>query len=113
MKASLRMVSSKTLYSSLHLPPSASQSQIKAQYYLLSKKYHPDTNKASHDAHEKFLEINNAYQTLFNKEKRALYDKSLQIKNTKTGPSMSHRHARKVYPSDWILYKNKNGPDVG
>lgn len=38
----------------------AAQSEIKKTYYQLAKKWHPDTNKEK-DAHEKFMEIQEAY----------------------------------------------------
>ena len=47
----------------LELQPGASQAAIKSAYRKLSKKYHPDINKED-EAHEKFLEIHEAYKFL-------------------------------------------------
>ena len=38
-----------------------------------AQKYHPDRNSSA-DAKEKFAAINEAYETLGNEEKRAIYD---------------------------------------
>lgn len=58
-------------YEILGVPRNASQAEIKNAFYKLAHKYHPDKGG---DA-EKFKEINGAYQTLSNAEKRAQYDK--------------------------------------
>jgi len=60
-------------YDMLETTPKASQKQIKAAYYRLSKKYHPDVNKSS-DAQEKFAMIAEAYEVLGNRRTRSLYD---------------------------------------
>lgn len=39
----------------------------------MAKKYHPDVNKAS-NAQAKYVEINEAYETLGNEGKRRIYD---------------------------------------
>lgn len=61
----------KDYYRILGVPRSASPEEIKNAYRRLAHKYHPDKGG---DA-EKFKEINEAYQVLSNKEKRAQYDK--------------------------------------
>jgi len=61
----------KDYYDILGVPHDASPEEIKKAFYKLAHKYHPDKGG---DA-EKFKEINEAYQVLSNKEKRAQYDK--------------------------------------
>ncbi|CAD8134894.1 unnamed protein product [Paramecium octaurelia] len=65
--------SKRDLYELLGVPKNASQNDIKKAYYGLAKKYHPDANP-SKDAKEKFAEINNAYETLSDENKRRVYD---------------------------------------
>ncbi len=50
--------------------------EIKLSYRQLAKKYHPDTNKTP-EAEEKFKDVNEAYATLTNEEKRKKYDKQV------------------------------------
>lgn len=60
-------------YEVLGLQKGASQEDIKRAYRSLAKKYHPDINKEP-GAEEKFKEINEAYDTLSDEQKRARYD---------------------------------------
>ena len=49
--------------------------EIRRSYRQLSKKYHPDTtNFSATVAKAKFQQLNEAYATLSNPERRALYD---------------------------------------
>lgn len=63
----------KDYYSILGVSKDASDDEIKHAYRKLSKKWHPDINKAP-DAEAKFKEINEAYETLSDPQKRANYD---------------------------------------
>ena len=65
---------SKSLYDTLGVSESASESEIKKAYRKLARQYHPDVNK-SPGAEEKFKEINAAYEVLSDKEKKAQYDR--------------------------------------
>ena len=51
----------------------ASQSDLKKAYFKLAKEYHPDVNKTD-GAKEKFAEINEAYETLGDENKKRIYD---------------------------------------
>jgi len=62
-------------YGILGINPDASVITIRQAYRELSKRYHPDTTKLSPlEAKIKFQQLNEAYGTLSNPEKRALYD---------------------------------------
>ncbi|CAG8523269.1 1440_t:CDS:1 [Paraglomus brasilianum] len=67
-------------YDTLGVFPDTDKSQIKAQFYQLSKKYHPDLNQGDETAHEKFLKINEAYSILGDDTKRREYDRSIKHK---------------------------------
>lgn len=60
-------------YETLGLDRNASEDEIRKAYRKLSKKYHPDLNKAP-DAEKKFKEVNDAYDILKDPQKKAQYD---------------------------------------
>ncbi len=64
---------SNSLYDTLEITSSASESEIKKAYRKLARQYHPDVNKDA-GAEDKFKEINAAYEVLSDKEKRSKYD---------------------------------------
>ncbi|MGC8586947.1 MAG: molecular chaperone DnaJ [Candidatus Micrarchaeia archaeon] len=68
------MPGDKDYYKILGVSKSASQDEIKKAYRELALKYHPDLNKGSKEAEEKFKEINEAYAVLGDPEKRKQYD---------------------------------------
>jgi hypothetical protein len=72
------ITSETTYYALLGLHPSASSLEIRRAYRELSKRYHPDTTDLSTDtATRKFQQLNEAYATLSNPERRVLYDQKI------------------------------------
>lgn len=67
------MATKKDFYDILGVPRNADKDKIKSAYRELAKKYHPDINKEP-GAEEKFKEIKEAYDVLYDDEKRANYD---------------------------------------
>ncbi len=66
-------------YEILKISQNATNSQIKASYKQLAKKYHPDLYRGDREfAEEKMKEINEAYDILSNPETKAEYDEYLQ-----------------------------------
>ena len=63
----------KNPYDVLGVDKNASDDDIRKAFRKLSKKYHPDLNKAP-DAEAKFKEVNAAYELLKDPQKRAQYD---------------------------------------
>src|SRR3972149_7122800 len=61
-------------YETLGVPRNATPEEVKKAFRRLAMKYHPDRNK-SHDAHDRFKAINEAYEVLSDPERRAMYDR--------------------------------------
>jgi len=64
----------KDYYEVLGLDKSADEREIKRSYRKLALKFHPDKNKNSKAAEEKFKEASEAYEVLSNKSKKIRYD---------------------------------------
>ncbi|RNA15524.1 dnaJ -like protein [Brachionus plicatilis] len=60
-------------YHTLGVSRNADERKIKDAYRKKAKDWHPDRNK-SPEAHEKFMQINKAYEILSDSERRSLYD---------------------------------------
>lgn len=69
----------KNLYEILEVSQKATKTDIKKSYKKLILKYHPDKNNQG--TSEKFLEIKNAYDILYDDNARELYDKFIIIDN--------------------------------
>ena len=82
---------SKDLYAILGVTPHATQQQIKEAYYKSSMKYHPDRNRGSPEAHQKFTALTDAYSILGQYELRKKYDKGL-LHQYPRQPHSVHRH---------------------
>lgn len=61
-------------YKVLDIAKDADEKTIKSAYRRLSKQYHPDKNSAP-EAHDKFIEIGQAYEILSDAQKRLNYDR--------------------------------------
>jgi molecular chaperone DnaJ len=69
-----RRVAKRDYYEVLGVQKGASEAEIKKAFRGLARQYHPDVNKEDPNAHEKFKEVNEAYQVLSDAQKRQQYD---------------------------------------
>jgi molecular chaperone DnaJ len=63
-------------YKALGVPKTATAAEIKKSYRELARKWHPDANKGSTQAEERFKEITEAYNVLSDEKQRKEYDEA-------------------------------------
>ena len=90
----------KDYYYFLGIKPNASEDDIKKAYRKLSFKYHPDKNENDDFFTERFREIQEAYDTLIDVERRRVYDQSfgqfLRSQKSVLPPKIKNFHASAV-----------------
>lgn len=87
------MKTSSNYYQILGVAPSASEQTLRDSYRRLCRDYHPDTtNLEQEEALQKFLLLNEAYDTLTHPIKRARYDRKLGVISSSTS-STSHERS--------------------
>ncbi|MGO4706052.1 molecular chaperone DnaJ [Microvirga sp. 2MCAF38] len=68
-------MSKRDYYEVLGVTKTATEVEMKVAFRKLAMQHHPDRNPGNHEAEVKFKEINEAYQTLSDGQKRAAYDR--------------------------------------
>ena len=69
------MAEKRDYYEVLGVDRTASPDEIKKAYRSLARKLHPDVNRDDHRAEEQFKELGEAYESLSDPQKRAVYDR--------------------------------------
>jgi molecular chaperone DnaJ len=69
------MAAKRDYYEVLGVARGADEKEIKSAFRKKAKELHPDKNKTDKDAEKKFKELNEAYEVLKDKDKRAAYDR--------------------------------------
>lgn len=89
----------RTYYEILGVPRTATQEQIKKRYRQLVRRYHPDVAEDKVTARLAFLQINEAYKTLTNADRRVIYDAEMdrQIAGATPRAAQARRPASTAY----------------
>jgi DnaJ-class molecular chaperone len=89
----------KDLYRILGVNQKADSAKIKKAYRRAAKKYHPDI---SPKGEEKFKEVQEAYETLSNPEKKAVYDREISKKSVPHSSSFNYPEPLRARPSTFF-----------
>ena len=89
-------------YDILGVSKSATDAEIKKQYRLLTKKYHPDIAGDTPENMEMFSKVQKAYEILSDPIQRALYDNPVTMPSSKRGVRI-HRKSWRGKTELWIL----------
>jgi len=96
----------KDYYKTLEVPRSAGNEEIKKQYRILARKFHPDVNPGDKNAGVRFSEISEAYEVLSDGEKRAKYDQLVSDWE-------QHKNAGHDDSFDWSKYATADNQQPG
>ena len=101
------MNAEKDLYAVLGVPRNATQDQIKKAYRDLARRHHPDMNRGDKKSEEKFKEIQHAYETLSDPEKKKTYDMfgTSSFSGQRTGGG-SYRQYSRGFPDIDEIFKD-------
>jgi hypothetical protein len=95
----------KTYYDCLGVPRNATKSDIKKAFYKLSKQIHPDkiyqqrkySDEVIEECNKAFQTINNAYEVLYDEDKKKKYDNTLDAQEAK-------KKAAEKYAKRWSVF---------
>jgi len=100
-------------YSTLGVPRTASEADIKSAYRKLAKQLHPDRNTDNPKAAEKFSDATRAYDLLSDKAKRAQYDRGEIDGEGNPANPFAGMGARGGYPRGGTYGAGPGGPQGG
>ncbi len=96
----VKMAGKRDYYEVLGVNKNATDDELKKAYRKLAKKYHPDANPDNKsEAEKKFKEVNEAYETLSDSQKRKMYDQF-----GPDGPQGFGGAGRTFWWTEWLLF---------
>ncbi len=90
----------KNYYEVLEIEKTATKDEIKRAYFKVSKKYHPDLNK-SDTAEEDFKIVTEAYETLYDDNRRSNYDSYIKSGNS-NNYSYNETYNNSYFDPSWV-----------
>jgi len=97
-------------YEVLGVSRTASPDQIKSAYRKLAKKFHPDHNPGNKTAEARFKEVQAAYETLSDPQKRKMYD---EFGHARPGHGAGHTGWRSGPAGQHVYtWQSGGGPDI-
>lgn len=94
----------KDYYKILNISRTEPAEGIKKAYRIAALFWHPDKNKGA-NAHDKFIEINEAYNILIDPQKRKIYDELLDLSKSNTEVSVfKSQESKQKYQAytEWV-----------
>lgn len=91
-------------YTLLGIQSTSSQEELTQAFHRLARQYHPDLNPHDSEADERFKQINEAYQTLSDPERRAQYD--LELANAQASPRSASASPGSAEDAPFVVRKS-------
>lgn len=96
-------------YKVLNVSETATPDEIKKSYRQLSFKYHPDKNQGSLEATSKFQQLNEAYETLSDPEKKQQYDMTRNNPFFQQGNGINVNDLNNIFANMFNPFQNQMG----
>lgn len=93
-------------YQILGVSPDASAEEIKRAYRGLARQYHPDVNPGDKAAEEKFKLLGEAYEVLYDADKRQQYEQYSQYWDKSTGKGWGRKSKRSSKNADYSAFED-------
>lgn len=102
-------------YKILGVSKNANDKEIKSAYRQLSKKWHPDKNPNDENAHQKFIEVGEAYEVLSDPEKRQIFDRygAEGLKNNNGGGGNGGHPGGNMFHDPFDIFEQMFGGGAG